>query len=196
VFAFAVHSGGDVLVHFGRGKPVKRNRIALFGASALAVALFAVSVSADERHEFDAELDGFQEVPGTFTPGAGSLDLRVNADQTSIAVRVNYANLSTPPRAILVNFARSRTVGGIMAILCINGTPGLPACPAGTSGTLTATITAADVIAIPGQAFPAGDLAAFIDVVRHGAAYVNISTTGIPMGEIRGQIRAGDRDHD
>jgi hypothetical protein len=176
--------------------PMKKNRIALFGSSALAAALFAVSASAHERHEFDAELDGFQEVPGIFTAATGSLDLRVSADKTSIAVKLDYANLGSPPRAVLVHFARTRTSGGVMVILCINGAPGFPACPAGTSGTLTRTIAAVDVLAIPAQAFPAGDLGAFIDVMRHDAAYVSIGTTNFPSGEIRGQIQARDRDDD
>jgi hypothetical protein len=54
---------------------------------------------------------------------------------------------------------------------------------------VTGTISASDVLAIPGQGLAAGDLASMVRAIRAGFAYVNVHTTNFPSGEIRGQIR-------
>ena len=89
--------------------------------------------------------------------------------------------------------------GGIVIWLCGTATnPG----PAGTqtcpqSGTITGTITAANVIAAAAaQQLTAGELDEVIAAIRAGVAYVNVHTAVSPGGEIRGQLRASDRDKD
>ena len=64
-----------------------------------------------------------------------------------------------------------------------------PQCP--QEGTVTGTITAANVVAgaTATQQLKAGDLAAIITAIRAGAAYANVHTTASPGGEIRGQIK-------
>jgi hypothetical protein len=76
-----------------------------------------------------------------------------------------------------------------------NGPAGTQACPA-SGGTVSGTITPADVIAVPGQNVAAGDFDAVTDALTFNAAYGNIHTTKFPAGELRGQIRSGDRDDD
>jgi CHRD domain len=63
-------------------------------------------------------------------------------------------------------------------------------CP--PSGTITGTITEADVIAVPAQGVMVGDLPGIIRAIRNGAAYVNVHTTSFPTGEIRGQLRVDE----
>jgi hypothetical protein len=73
-----------------------------------------------------------------------------------------------------------------------------PACPQ-NSGTVSGTLTAANVLAVPGQNIAAGDFTAVVDALENNTAYGNIHTTGFPGGEIRGQIHQGDldqKDHD
>jgi hypothetical protein len=84
--------------------------------------------------------------------------------------------------------------GSIVIYLCqtpANPDPtGLaPQCP--QEGTVTGTITAANVIAggTASQQLKAGDLSAVITAIRAGAAYANVHTTASPGGEVRGQIR-------
>jgi len=60
------------------------------------------------------------------------------------------------------------------------------ACPA--SGTVTGTLHAADVQAIPTQNVTAGDFDALEDALESDTAYGNIHTTKFPAGELRGQI--------
>ena len=71
-----------------------------------------------------------------------------------------------------------------------------PVCPL-TSGTVSGTLTAANVIAVAGQGIDAGaaGLAEMIKALRNGAAYANVHTTLRPGGEIRGPLgKAGDDD--
>jgi hypothetical protein len=58
------------------------------------------------------------------------------------------------------------------------------------------TLTAANVIAVPGQGIDSGAVG-FADVlkaIQADAAYVNVHTISHPSGEIRGRL--GDRDDD
>ena len=56
---------------------------------------------------------------------------------------------------------------------------------------MTGVITAEDILAIPDQGLEAGDLEGTLTIMRRGLAYVNVHSTAIPRGEIRGQVRVG-----
>jgi hypothetical protein len=84
-----------------------------------------------------------------------------------------------------------------MVFLCTNlanGPAGTPACPA--SGTVSGTVTAAGVLAIPTQNVVAGDFDALVDALESNTAYGNIHTNNFKAGEIRGEIRQGDGSED
>ena len=100
-----------------------------------------------------------------------------------------------------IHVAQLSVNGSIVIWLCgtTTGTPPTPG-PAGTqtcpqSGTITGTITAANVIAgsTTTQQLEAGELDEVIAAIRAGAAYANVHTDLSPGGEIRGQIRASKR---
>jgi hypothetical protein len=59
-------------------------------------------------------------------------------------------------------------------------------------GTVTGTLTAANVLPIAGQGVPAGDFQALVDALESDTAYANIHTSNFPAGEIRGQVRRAD----
>jgi hypothetical protein len=84
--------------------------------------------------------------------------------------------------------------GGVMIFLCGGG--GQPNCPASTSGTITGTITPANVVGPTAQGINAGDLAAALEAVHDGESYVNIHNARFPAGEMRGQLRRGERGRD
>jgi len=175
---------------------MKTSRIVAFGAAALMLGLFSFSVSADDQGTtLRARLRGLNEVPAVSTTGHARLEARISPDETSIDFTLTFEDLSAPPAAAHVHFGRARTNGGVSFFFCGGG--GKPACPASTSGTVTGTVVAADVVGPAGQGIPAGDLAGIINAIRHGAAYANMHTMNFPAGEIRGQIAASDRDrHD
>ena len=59
---------------------------------------------------------------------------------------------------------------------------------------MSGTLTAANVIAIPGQGVPAGNFDALVAALESDTAYANIHSTSFPAGEIRGQVRRAERE--
>ena len=72
-----------------------------------------------------------------------------------------------------------------MFFLCGGG--GQAACPS-SAGTVTGTVTAANIIGPSGQGVAPGEFQEAIDAMRNGSAYANVHTSAFPSGEIRGQI--------
>src|SRR5262249_47264524 len=117
-----------------------------------------------------------------------------------IDYELTYRDLSSDVTQAHIHFGRPAITGQIVLFLCTNLTPpaGVPvpqACPAG-GGTITGTLTAADVIARPTQGIDGGaaGLAEVIEAIRAAAAYANVHTTTFPTGEIRGRL-GHPRDH-
>ena len=133
-----------------------------------------------------ARLDGFQEVPSKLTNGHGTFKATISG--SSISYELKYADLSTPAVASHIHFAQRGVNGGVFAFLCGGGSK--PACPP-AGGTVTGTITAADILApSPDQGLAAGDFAGAVRAIRSGNTYVNVHSTRFAGGEIRGQIDA------
>lgn len=141
-----------------------------------------------ETHLF-AALRGLNEVPPTTSRATGELRATLGGDEQSITFRLDYRNLTGPPGAAHIHFAPTKVNGGVMVFFCGGG--GKPACPTTTSGTVTGTITAADIVGPLAQGIapaPAGQFADVVRAIRTGNAYANIHTERFPGGEIRGQI--------
>jgi hypothetical protein len=156
------------------------------------VLLFAGVVFA-ERGDIGlrAQLRGLNEVPPTTSRASGELRAVLNKEQTSISFTLTYDGLSGPPAAAHVHFGPTKVNGGVMVFFCGGG--GKPACPATTSGTVTGTITAADIVGPTAQGIapaPAGQFADIVRALLTGNAYVNMHTAMFPGGEIRGQVFA------
>ena len=161
--------------------------VALAGAS---IALAGVGKGKDDENGFSAHLIGFSEVPANNTTGHG--DLTFTMTSTQITFRLVYADLSGPPAAAHIHVGQKNVNGGVSVFFCGGG--GQPACPAATSGTVTGTITAANVVGPTAQGFNVGDLAAVERAIKAGVTYANMHTTKFPGGEIRGQVRGGGND--
>ena len=78
-----------------------------------------------------------------------------------------------------------------MVFLCSNtGSPvPTPACPGPAGGSVTGTLTAADLIGPSGQGVAAGEFSEFVEALRKRGAYVNVHTDLYTPGEIRGNIQ-------
>jgi hypothetical protein len=154
----------------------------------------AVAAGDSNRNSFKANLSGYQEVPAISTTATGKLTLSVNPAGTQVSYTLTYSALQGGNAlAAHIHFAQASVNGSVVAFLCGGG--GKPACPA-AGGTVTGTIVAADVLAVPVQGIAAGDLAAFLRALRSGITYANVHSTSFPGGEIRGQIPGGGkRDH-
>jgi CHRD domain len=145
----------------------------------------------DHADYLSADLNSLNQVPAVLTNSHGNFKAKVNDDGT-ISFELSYADMTSPVTQAHIHFGASKTNGGVMVFLC--GGP-KPACPA--SGTVSGTITAADVSVLPAtngdsvipQGIAPGDLAGLLTAIRTGTAYVNVHTAVYPSGEIRGQIQ-------
>ena len=162
-------------------------------AIAAVVGLAVTTASAGEgTASFEARMTGFNEVPPILTNGTGTFHATVTA--TSLTYTETFSGLTSPVLQSHIHFAERGVNGAVFVFLCTNlgnGPAGTPACPAG-GGTVSRTVTAADVLGVGSQHITAGDFAALLRILRSGDAYVNVHTTMFPAGEIRGQVRAAE----
>ena len=147
----------------------------------------ALAARADEGTRLRAHLVGTEETPAIFTAGSGVFTARVLDNETRIEFTLTYENLTAPPLAAHVHFGQRNVAGGVSFFFCGGG--GKSPCPASTSGTVTGTVVAANVVGPAGQGINPGDLAAILEMIRAGFGYANMHTPLHPGGEIRGQIK-------
>ncbi len=156
--------------------------------------IFAVSLLAlaDDEGGFKAKLEGYQEVPAISSPGSGKFMAKILADG-SIQYELSYKDLEGTPFMSHIHLGQKHTSGGIMVWLCGNAPDanppvGTPACPV-PSGTVSGNLTAANVLGPTGQLVTVGEFSDLVNAMKAGAAYVNIHSTKVRSGEIRGQIK-------
>jgi hypothetical protein len=165
-------------------------------AISIAATLVAVLLSAPPLHAanevFTAKLLGDSEVPPINSNGKA--DFKMEIVGNTITFTLTYSGLSASPAVAHLHFAPTKVAGGIMIFLCGGGNQ--PNCPAATSGTITGTIVAANVVGPAAQGIAAGDLTSALEAVDEGLSYANIHTANFPAGEIRGQVTRSKRGHD
>ena len=162
--------------------------IGIAASAALIVALFVTPAHA-ATEVFSATLLGDNEVPPINSTGSATFHME-NADGV-ITFSLTFSGLSSNLILSHLHFAPTRVAGGVMIFLCGGGNQ--PSCPAVTSGTITGTISGANVTGPTTQGIDVGDLTAALEAVADGSAYANIHTTKFPGGEIRGQVRRGNK---
>jgi len=140
----------------------------------------------DDEITLRASLRGANEVAPINTRATGRFTATIHHDGT-IDFTFTFANLSGNPLFSHIHFAQPNVNGGVMIFLCGGG--GQPLCPVAQSGTITGTITPANVVGPAAQGIAAGDLASALRVIANGEGYVNIHTPLFPNGEARGPLR-------
>ena len=173
------------------------------GVAVLGLAGVGTAAIAHDRSRFNAGLTGYEEVPTLSTQGVGSFQASINRGRDEIRYTLSYRGPFDAQAVGSVTQAHihlgARAVnGGIIAFLCSNlgnGPAGTPECPA-ESGSVSGTITPAQVIGPANQGIAPAEFAELVRALRAGAAYANVHTTTFTAGEIRGQIGADDDDHD
>ena len=164
-------------------------RIFIFVVFAVAALILAGLAIADSgTNNFRASLDGYHETPLSISTNAtGSFRARLNPAGDQLTYELEYSGLEGGNTLFAhVHIGQIGTSGGVMFFLC--GGP-LPACPNG-AGTVTGTVTAANIIGPAGQGVAPGEFQEAIAAMRDGAAYANVHTVIYTPGEIRGQINA------
>ncbi len=164
---------------------------AIWVGATLAAGLLSASARPADAHLFSATLRGDNEVPPINSEGKAEFRMEV---ANSITFSLTFSGLSTPLAVAHLHFAPSKVAGGVMIFLCGGGNQ--PVCPAATSGTITGTISDANVTGPSAQGIDAGDLASALEAVQDGNAYANMHTTKFPGGEIRGQVRRKGKNKD
>jgi CHRD domain len=166
---------------------MKTTNIGFWIIVALAASVLAAPAVHSQTENFSASLSADNEVPPINSAGTGNFEMTIQPG--AIAFSLTFSDLSSPLSVAHLHFAPSKVAGGVMIFLCGGG--GQPACPAATSGTITGTITAANVTGPTLQGIAAGDLDSALEAVRAGLSYANMHTTNFSSGEIRGPVRRG-----
>jgi hypothetical protein len=176
---------------------------AVAGAAVVVSAGLGIVAYANHRDvQLRASLRGLNEVPPTASAATATLRATLDESAQTITFTLDYRNMSATPSAAHVHFGPTRVNGGVMFFFCGGG--GKPPCPAATSGTITGTVAATDVVGPAAQGIAAGDFANVVRAIRTGNSYANIHSATFPGGEARGKVFAagfshdhdGDDDHD
>ena len=161
-------------------------------AAAIVVTLATSTVLA-QNATIHARLSGLNETPLTIsTAASGEFKAKIVGGD-SIEYELSYEDLQGSVLQAHIHFGQAGLSGGIAAWLCgttnFPGPTGTPVCPGPNSGSVSGTITAAQVIGPAGQGISAGEFEALLAAIKDGATYANVHTTFVTGGEIRGQIK-------
>jgi hypothetical protein len=142
---------------------------------------------ASQKKSFKATLIGYEEVPSVDTAAAGQFRATVSGSgmDAAISYELTYTSPESPAQVAHIHFGQQGANGGVVADLCGGDKPPCPP----TGGTVTGTITAANVKVLANQGIVASEMQALLDAMRAGVTYANVHTTARPSGEIRGQIK-------
>jgi hypothetical protein len=148
---------------------------------------------------FSTRMTGPNETPAIFSGASGTLQLDLDTGAKTAQYTLTYSGLSSPVTQAHIHFSKRHVAGGIIVWLCQTaanpGPAGTPNCPSG-DGTVSGTITAGSIVAVPAQLVPAGAFDVLTDALFTKSAYANVHTTNAPAGEIRGQIRSSEDDEE
>lgn len=141
--------------------------------------------------QYSATLNGASESPPNSSAGTGTATLTYDDVAHTYAIHVQFSGLSGNVTASHIHGATANPFTGTAGVM--TQTPTYPGFPNGvTSGTYDATfnLTLATSWSATFLTARGGSTAAaetfFITAVNDGKAYLNIHTTAVPSGEIRG----------
>jgi len=162
--------------------------IAIIGG-ALLVASLAVA-GGGKKHLKAGDLNGYEENPDISTVATGSFKVTIDDDAQTLSYKLSYSGLEGTVTQAHIHFSKRAVNGGITLFLCGTaialGPAGTPTCPA--DGTVSRTVTAADILAPGTQGIEAGNFAELAAALRAGETYANVHSSKWPGGEIRAQI--------
>lgn len=161
-------------------------------AVAVGTLLVSAPVGAQGSRTLKANLESFQEVPSVSSVAGGEFSARISGDGASIEYELSFDGLEGDITQSHIHFGQMSVNGGISVFLCqtagfADPTGLAPTCP--QSGTVTGTLTAANIIGPGGQGIAAMEFAELVAGIRAGVAYANVHSSKFPGGEIRGQIK-------
>jgi hypothetical protein len=148
----------------------------------------------DGPETVNVELTADDEVPIAISDASGTLQLTIDAAGASIGYVLTYTALEGNVTQAHIHIGQKNVAGGIVLWLCQTATnpspatvPAAPTCPAGHSGSVSGTLTSANIVPNV-QAVNTDSLADVIDAIHRGKAYGNVHSSVSGGGEIRGQL--------
>jgi len=169
---------------------VIRSILVLGAIGALGLGSYAIAGEGAKKAKGD--LSGYEEVPALSTPGSGEFRASIDDAHDEIRYTLRYEATESPVTQAHIHFGNASVNGGVSAFLCSNlgnGPAGTQVCPP-AGGTVSGTITPAQVVGPAGQGIAAGQFDELVAAIRAGATYANVHTAGYPGGEIRAQLNA------
>jgi hypothetical protein len=141
---------------------------------------------------FRAVLSGFNEVPAINSEGSGTVDVWLDRQSMMLSYKVTFTGLSSNTTQSHIHLGKIHTAGSVIVFFCTNltpptGVPTPPACPL-NGGTVSGSLSMADVLGVAAQNVKAGDFDAVEDALTSDTAYANVHSVNFPGGEIRGQL--------
>lgn len=152
----------------------------LLRACVACLALVAAGGVARADFTVTAILDGASQVPPNASPGTGAATFVYTTATDSLSYNVSFSGLTSPATVSHIHFGLPGINGPV--ILPFTAPGPLPV----TSGSFSGTLTSADLIPSPGNGI--NTFADAITAIQNGQTYINLHTSGLPGGEIRGQI--------
>jgi hypothetical protein len=161
--------------------------------TAIAMATLGLAATAAHAHEviYTAALNGTSESPPNSSAGTGSATVTLDLDLNTMLVEVNFAGLTGNVTAAHIHSATATPFAGTAPVA--TPTPTFPSFP---SGVQAGTYSQLFDLSLAGSYNPTfvtahgpllGDAEAFLlTSFESGTAYLNIHTTAVPGGEIRG----------
>lgn len=140
-------------------------------------------------------LSGDEEVadPSVETEATGTATVTINAAQTQINFTVTVTGIADTTDAH-IHIGAAGTNGPVVLFFCSDDPPdGIPTpapCPGAGGGTISGTLTEANLI--PREAVGVLSFADAIDAILAGNAYINVHSVAFPAGEVRGQLAVPD----
>lgn len=148
---------------------------------------------------FVARLAGSEEVPANTSSATGFFQMNFVNAAGNTNYQLAYRNLEGTITQSHIHIGPPGVNGGVVIWLCQTAAApapvaNVPNCAGTTAGVVNGIgvngINAAKVLALPANLVDAGNLnEVIINAIRMGTAYVNVHTTVVPGGEIRGQLK-------
>jgi len=150
----------------------------------LLIAVASALAAPGGQRNFTAHLSGGEEVPSNDSLAQGQAIFKLNKEGTELSFKVIASNIENITQAH-IHRAPAGANGVVVAWLYPGGPPS-QLIPGRSDGVLAeGVITSSNLVG----SLAGGDLSDLVDEMRAGNTYVNVHTSGIPPGEIRGQIK-------
>ena len=145
---------------------------------------FGTAQHAGQSHGFRTNLSGGEEVPPNESKATGQAIFQISEDGMALSYTLIVANIENVTQAH-IHLAPAGVNGGVVAWLYPGGPPA-KLIPGRTDGVLAeGVITKASLVgSLAGK-----ELSVLIEAMQAGNTYVNVHTSQVPGGEVRGQLR-------